>query len=103
LIIQGTALLRLPAEQLEKARALAARPPGLRADALEFALLLVQRFFVAFDLVGPRRIAGAAIYRSKLRFQPRADGILRRGLLRSVLRPGRNACEHQQGRQNLPV
>ncbi|HKH01743.1 MAG TPA: hypothetical protein VKB08_13620 [Bradyrhizobium sp.] len=73
-------MLRLPAEELEKTGTLTAGPPCLSADALKFALLFAQGIFVTFDLLGTRRVRGAAIHGCKLTFQPCADRILRRRL-----------------------
>ena len=68
---------RPAAEKLEEAGAFAALPARLRYGAVEFRLLAACGLLVAADLLGAGGVAGAAIDRGKLRFEP-AAGLLAR-------------------------
>src|SRR5262249_8348978 len=71
LVVERAALRRLPAEQGEKAAALATQTLGLLAEAVEFGLLLGRGVFIALDLLrlcGVDR--GTAIDRGELAFEP---------------------------------
>ena len=75
LIVDGATLRILPGEQREEAGRLAAHPPGLLRDAVEFALLAVGRFLVPADLIGLGGITAAAIDIGQLRFEALAHRI----------------------------
>ena len=105
LVVDRTALRRLPVEQREEARAVAAHPLGLRGHAVELALLARLRVLVAADLLVLGGVArtGAAVDGGKLDFKALADRISgcagrRTGLWRTGLRGrctrGRSAGGH---------
>ena len=78
LVVERAALRRLSAEQCEEAAALAAHAAGLLAEPVEVRLLAGDGFLVALDLIGARRVHGAAIDAGQLAFQPQAGLAARR-------------------------
>ncbi len=78
LVVELTALRRLAAEQGEEAAARATHPLGLLTEAVELALLLADDLLVAPDLLGARRVDGAAIDPGKLALEPQAGLVARR-------------------------
>jgi hypothetical protein len=71
LIVERTALRRLPAEQGEEAAALAAQPLRLLTQAVKLGLLLRRGILVALDLVRFSGVdGGAAVQRRELAFEP---------------------------------
>src|SRR6202011_4131030 len=77
------ALGRLAAEQ-EESRAFAPVAASDRLKPVELGLLLARRVLGALDLVGARRVAGAAVDHRELALEPDADLI--RGRRSAVLR-----------------
>src|SRR5262249_34083071 len=103
LLVERRALRVLPAEQREEAAALAAEAARLIGHPIELALLLAGGLLVALDLVGARRIDGAAIDLRELRFEPRADRVRvrcarRRRHLRERRRRAREGRERDDAR-----
>src|SRR5581483_10009670 len=84
------ALRRLPGEQHEEA-ALAIQPPRLGGQAIKLGLLAAEIVLVAAHLLGPGRIARAAVEGIELTLQPLADRALR------TLGEGRCGHQHERG------
>ena len=72
--VERLAFRRLAGEEREKS-ALAAAPFGVRYEAVEIGLLLAGGIFVALDLLGAGRVAGAAIERGHLAFRRTQTGL----------------------------
>src|SRR5262249_2593030 len=98
LVVERAALRRLPAEQGEKAAALATKPRGLLAEAVGSGLVLGRGVFIALDLLrlcGVDR--GAAIDGGELAFEPQT-GLAARARIGSRGRVGsRNWAGRRRG------
>ena len=95
--VERPALRRLSGEQRKEAAAFAALLVRLHQQAVEVGLLFGDRILVALDLVGPRRIGGAAVDHRQLALEPHAGGVgsRRPAGRRSGLRGGRGGQRQQ--------